>query len=156
MTTEGDAQASRRSRGAAPLIAAVRHEHQRPRGRLLCRRGLTGPSGLEDLYPENWVELRAWDLGGINYAVYRGDEAILYDAGTLLVRRAVGTRLLGERARDQARHGRCSPTGSPRIAGLAAFADCPIYANSATNADLGSNRAAIEAGTLWDRPAYRL
>ena len=40
----------------------------------------------------------------------------------------------------------------PRIAGLAAFADCAIYANAATNAYMRSNRKAMEAGTLWGPP----
>ena len=115
-------------------------------------RGLTGPSGLEDLYPENWVNYGSWDLGGINYAVYRGDEAILYDAGTL--------PSIGQWARDYMarelgiRHFTVvlSHWLLPRIAGLAAFADCPIYANAATNAYMRSNRKAMEAGTLWGPP----
>jgi glyoxylase-like metal-dependent hydrolase (beta-lactamase superfamily II) len=116
-------------------------------------RGLTGPSGLEELYPENWVRYGAWDLGGINYAVYRGDRAIIYDTGTL--------PSLGWWERDYLekelgiKHYTVvlSHWIPPRIAGLEAFADSPIYANAATNAYLHSNRAAIEAGRLWGPPA---
>lgn len=115
-------------------------------------RGLTGPSGLEELYPENWVNYGAWDLGGINYAVFSGDEAILYDTGTLpsigwwerdYLEKELGikhfTVVLSHWHLDH-------------IAGLEAFADCPIYANAATNAYMRSNRKAIEAGTLWGPP----
>lgn len=115
-------------------------------------RGLTGPSGLEELYPENWVNYGAWDLGGINYAVYSGDRAILYDTGTL--------PSLGRWERDYLekelgiRHFTVvlSHWHLDHIAGLEAFADCPIYANAATNAYMRSNRKAIEAGTLWGPP----
>lgn len=115
-------------------------------------RGLTGPSGLEDLYPESWVNYGTWDLGGINYAVYRGDEAILYDAGTLpsigAWERDYLERELGIRHVTVV----LSHWLLPRIAGLAAFADCPIYANAATNAYMRRNRKAMEAGTLWGPP----
>ncbi len=116
-------------------------------------RGLTGPSGLEELYPENWVNYGSWDLGGINYAVYSGDEAILYDTGTL--------PSLGQWERDYL----TNELGIKRftvvlshwhldhIAGLEAFADSPIYANAATNAYMRANKKAIEAGTLWGMPA---
>jgi glyoxylase-like metal-dependent hydrolase (beta-lactamase superfamily II) len=116
-------------------------------------RGLTGPSGLEELYPENWVNYGAWDLGGINYVVYRGDRAIVYDTGTLpsigwwerdYLEKELGikhfTVVLSHWHLDH-------------IAGLEAFADSPIYANAATYAYMRSNRKAIEAGTLWGPPA---
>ncbi len=130
-----------------------RDPRQRPRRRLLRRPGLTGPSGLEELYPENWVNYGSWDLGGINYAVYSGDEAILYDTGTL--------PSLGQWERDYL----TNELGIKRftvvlshwhldhIAGLEAFADSPIYANAATNAYMRANKKAIEAGTLWGMPA---
>lgn len=113
-------------------------------------RDRTGPSGLEGA---NWVDPGAWNLGIVNYAVYAGDEAILYDASTLpgtgRWEREYLERELGiENFRVVLSHWHLD-----HIAGLPAFADSPIYAYERTSASLSENKEAIEAGTLWGPPA---
>jgi cyclase len=118
-------------------------------------RGLTGPSGLEEIYPGNWVDGGSWGLGAVNYAVYSGDEAILYDTGTL-------GPSLGQWERDYLanehgiKHFRVvlSHWHLDHIAGNAAFADSPIYANAGTNAAMHKYQALIEAGALWGPPGF--
>ena len=106
------------------------------------------PSGTD----KNWVDLGAMDLGVATYAIYRGDEAVVYDTFT---------------SSDQAQWVRAhlEQRGVKRftvvlshwhldhVAGNDVYADSPIVASAATAAALIENAAAIRAGTLWGPPA---
>ncbi len=100
----------------------------------------------------NWVDDGAISLGTASYALVRGNRALVYDAHvTLDHARAVRADLAGLGVTDftlvlSHRH-------LDHIAGNAAFADGPVLANTATEAHLIRDRAAIEAGTLNGPPA---
>lgn len=118
-------------------------------------RGLSGASPLHGV-EGNWVDAGAWSLGCVNYAVYKGKEAILYDASTLpetgrWEREYLEQKLGIERITVVLSHWHLD-----HMAGLPAFADCEIHAPELTRQALVEHRAAIEAGELWGPPAIEV
>lgn len=100
----------------------------------------------------NWVDDGALSLGIASFALYAGDQALVYDTHltpdrahrirqTLAARGA--TRLTVVLSHWHIDH----------IAGTAAFTDCDIIANPRTLAHLTRERAALEAGTYAGPPA---
>ncbi len=114
-------------------------------------RGLTGPSGV--LPADNWVDYGAWDLGAINYVVYKGDRAIVYDTGTTLELGEWERNYLTEEMGIKHFTVVLSHWHLDHIAGNAAFADCDIISLNATRHQMAKNAADIAAGTLWGPPA---
>lgn len=118
-------------------------------------RGLSAPSPLAAI-GENWVDGGAWGLGAINYAVYAGDSAIVYDTSTLPE--------LGRWQRDYLaatmgiKHFTVvlSHWHLDHIAGNSSYADSTIVSLDLTRDAMVENRAAIEAGTLWGPPAMEV
>ncbi|MFN0113162.1 MAG: MBL fold metallo-hydrolase [Paracoccaceae bacterium] len=100
----------------------------------------------------NWVDHGALSLGIATYAVFDGAEAIVYDTHVSVPH--------AERIRaDLAACGVTRFTvvlshwHLDHVAGTAAFADCPVIANTRTAAHLAAHRTAVEAGTLQGPPA---
>jgi glyoxylase-like metal-dependent hydrolase (beta-lactamase superfamily II) len=100
----------------------------------------------------NWVDWGAMSVGVAAYAVIGGNEAVVYDTHVSiphaermradLTARGVTdfTVVLSHRHLDH-------------VAGTAAFADCPVLANTRTAAHMARDRAAIEAATHHGPPA---
>ncbi|WP_437679129.1 MBL fold metallo-hydrolase [Sorangium sp. So ce131] len=102
----------------------------------------------------NWRDDAAMKLGIATYAIHRGDEALVYDTFT---------------SPDQARPARDHLEGRgvkrftvvnshwhlDHVGGNAAYQDATIVACALTRDQLATQRAAIEAGTLWGPPSIR-
>ena len=118
-------------------------------------RGLTAASPVSGI-EGNWVDGGAWELGAINYAVYAGDSAIVYDTSTLPE--------LGQWQRDYLAETMgikhftvvLSHWHLDHIAGNPSYADSTIVSLDLTRDAMVENRAAIEAGTLWGPPAMKV
>jgi glyoxylase-like metal-dependent hydrolase (beta-lactamase superfamily II) len=102
----------------------------------------------------NWVDEGAMELGIASYAVWDGDEALVYDTHVSTIH--------AERIRaDLAARGITRFTvvlshwHLDHVAGTAIFADCPVIANVRTDRWLRTQRHAIEAGTLLGSPPIR-
>ncbi len=100
----------------------------------------------------NWVDEGALSLGIASYAIFEGDEAIVYDTHVSLAHAAFVRDWL-----TQAGVRRFTIVLShchiDHVAGTAAFAGAPVIANIRTAAHLARDRAAMEDGTLQGLPA---
>ena len=118
-------------------------------------RGLTAPSPVASI-KGNWVDGGAWDLGAINYAVYKGDRAIVYDTSTL--------PQLGQWERSYLAKTKgikhftvvLSHWHLDHIAGNPSYADSDIISLDTSREYMVENKAAIEAGKLWGPPAMKV
>jgi len=114
-------------------------------------RGLTGRSPLAGV-EGNWVDVE-WDLGEINYAVYAGDHAVVYDTMPLPeLARWMRDYLAGEKGITRFTVV-LSHWHLDHIAGNSCFRDSPIVARELTRTAMLEQREAIEAGMLWGPPA---
>jgi glyoxylase-like metal-dependent hydrolase (beta-lactamase superfamily II) len=100
----------------------------------------------------NWVDDGALSLGIASYVIHDGEEALIYDTHV---------------SPEHAAHIRATLEGMgitrftvvlshwhlDHVAGTAAFADCPVIANTKTAAHLMQRRRAIERGTDHGLPA---
>jgi cyclase len=114
-------------------------------------RGLSGPSPLAGV-EGNWVDAGSWSLGGIDYVVYKGDEAIVYDTSTLPETGAWVRDYLEQKLGIRRFTVVLSHWHLDHVAGLPAFADCPIYAPKLTRQSLVELRDEVEGGRLWGPP----
>ena len=109
------------------------------------------PAGPE----KNWVELGAMDLGVATYAIYRGDEAVIYDTFTSSAQ-AKWVRMHLEQLGVKRFTVVLSHWHLDHVAGNDVYADSPIVATQLTAEALIENEQAIRAGTLWGPPAIEL
>ncbi len=118
-------------------------------------RDLSPPSPVSHL-GENWVDYGSWSLGGCNYVIYKGNQAIIYDTTTLPE--------VGQWVRDYlAKHKGIdhfivvlSHWHLDHIAGNSIYKDCDIVASEITREVLIENKAAIESGALWGPPGIEV
>jgi cyclase len=112
-------------------------------GRIPGHRLIDGP---------NWVDDGAISLGIASYALISGDQALVYDT-QVSVRHAMAIR--AELTARGVRHVTTvlSHWHLDHVAGTAAFADGPIWANAKTLAHLTTHRAGIEDGSFHGAPA---
>jgi len=140
-----------RASGPAPVVIDV-NDHVVG---FYAGRGLTGASPVAGI-EGNWVDRAAWELGTINYAVYKGVRALVYGTSPL--------RGLGQWERDYLAETKgirhftvvLSHWQLDHLAGLPCFADSTIISLELTRDYLVEHRAAIEAGTLWGPPALEV
>ncbi len=100
----------------------------------------------------NWVDDGALSLGIASYVIHAGARAIVYDthvspAHGQFIRDWLTARGITDITVV------LSHWHLDHVAGTAAFADCPIIANTRTAAHLTARKAAIEAGTDHGPPA---
>ena len=157
MTTRAKGGPAAGAEVAAPLVAAVRDEDQRPRRRLLRRPGSDRPVGPGGSLPGELGQLRV--LGPRRDQLRRpqgrrGDPVRRRDAA---VHRAVGTRLHGEGSSGSGTSPSCSPTGSSPAS--PASLRSPTARSTPTPSPMPTCAA---TGRRWrrghcgDRPASRL
>ncbi len=142
------ADAPARASGPAPVVIDI-NDHVVG---FYAGRGLTAASpvvGIEG----NWVDRAAWDLGTINYAIYKGGRALVYGTSPLPG--------LGQWERDYLVEAKgvmhftvvLSHWQLDHIAGIPSYADSTIISLELTRDYLVEHKAAIETGTLWGPPA---
>ncbi|SIP91037.1 Glyoxylase, beta-lactamase superfamily II [Rhizobium sp. RU35A] len=92
----------------------------------------------------NWMDDGAYALGIASYALTCGDEALVYDTHISTAHATLIRRYLAERG---VRHTTLvlSHWHTDHIAGITAFADCPIIANPLTALAMVENEAALAA-----------
>jgi len=102
----------------------------------------------------NWVDEGAISVGIAAYAVWGGDEALVYDTHVSLTHAA---RMRADLAARGVRRFRVvlSHWHRDHIAGTAVFADSPVIASVRTAAHLGRHRRGIEDGSFGGPPAIR-
>ncbi|AWC21821.1 Beta-lactamase precursor [Aminobacter sp. MSH1] len=101
---------------------------------------------------ENWADSGSMDLGVATYAIYRGDEALVWDTfPTMQQSKWVRDHL------EQMGTKRITVVNShyhlDHIGGNGTYANAPIIASKGTLESLLEKRAAIESGNLWGPPA---
>ena len=101
---------------------------------------------------KNWAELGALDLGVATYAVYQGNEAVVYDTFTSF-EEARWVRSYLEKKGIHKFTVVLSHWHLDHIGGTGVYADSNIVATEQTRAKLHKNVATIRAGTLWGAPA---
>lgn len=102
----------------------------------------------------NWVDDGALSLGIASYVLHAKGRAIVYDTHVSPTHgRFIRDWLAGRGIRDITVV--LSHWHLDHVAGTAAFADCPILANTRTAAHLTARRAAIESGTDHGLPAIK-
>ena len=114
-------------------------------GRVAGQRFAAGP---------NWVDDGALSLGIASYALFDGDEALVYDTHISLDHAEFVRQTLEEMGVSQITVV-LSHWHLDHVAGTQAFADCTVIANHRTAAHLAHHRAAIEAGSHHGLPAIR-
>ncbi|MFG1432822.1 MBL fold metallo-hydrolase [Xanthobacter sp. V2C-8] len=124
---------------------------QPPHGRLLAFYDGRIPGTRLHSAAENWLDDGAFALGIASYAVFDGEDALVYDphitlAHARLVRAALEARGV-RRMRLVLSHWH-----DDHVAGNAVFADCEIIASAETAALLERNRARLEGGDPPIRP----
>lgn len=142
------ADAPARASGPAPVVIDI-NDHVVG---FYAGRGLTAASPVAGI-EGNWVDRAAWDLGTINYAVYKGGRALVYGTSPLPG--------LGQWERDYLAEAKgvmhftvvLSHWQLDHIAGIPSYADSTIISLELTRDYLVKHKAAIEAGTLWGPPA---
>jgi glyoxylase-like metal-dependent hydrolase (beta-lactamase superfamily II) len=102
----------------------------------------------------NWADFGAYDVGVATYAIYRGDQALVYDAfpdvqdaqwvRDYLVKAGIRHFTLVN-----------SHWHLDHVGGNAVYADVDRIATDKTIQSLTANRADIEAGTQWGPPAVK-
>jgi cyclase len=112
-------------------------------GRVAGHRFASGP---------NWVDDGALSLGVASYAIFDGDQALIYDTH-ISVAHAASIRQTLEGMGVTKFTVVLSHWHLDHIAGTAAFAGCPIIANRRTADHMTRHRAAIEAGMHHGPPA---
>ena len=118
-------------------------------------RGLTEASPVAGI-EGNWVDRAAWNLGTINYAVYRGCRALVYGTSPLPG--------LGQWERDYLAETKgvthftvvLSHWQLDHIAGNPSYTDSTIVSLDLTYDYMREHKQAIEAGTLWGPPAMEV
>jgi glyoxylase-like metal-dependent hydrolase (beta-lactamase superfamily II) len=102
--------------------------------------------------PLTWVEDGALSLGIASYAIFDGDEALIYDTHVSVGRARIIRSTL--EARGATRFTVVlSHWHLDHVAGTAAFADCEVIATERTLGHLAERKEAIESGTLEGPPA---
>lgn len=100
----------------------------------------------------NWVDDGALSLGIASYAVYAGDQALVYDTHVAPDRaRAIRAELTRRGVRRFTVV--LSHWHLDHVAGTEAFADCQIIANPRTLAHLAAHKAGIEDASFHGPPA---
>lgn len=118
-------------------------------------RGLTARSPVDKI-KGNWVDGGAWDLGAINYAVYKGDRAIVYDTSTLPGLGQWERNYLAKKLGIKHFTVVLSHWHLDHIAGNPSYTDSDIVSLDTTRDYMVKNKAAIEAGKLWGPPAMKV
>ena len=114
------------------------------------RTGAAHPGSAE----MTWVEDGALSLGIASYAIYDGDQALVYDTHVSVDRARTIRRTLEERGVTRFTVV-LSHWHLDHVAGTEAFADCEVAATGRTLEHLTHHRKEIEAGTFEGPPAIK-